>query len=135
MAVTTSKLKCLKLCFKKKCPLTPSPFKKKKSGKNQRKLAKDNTGTLAHISTYDAILSYTCSTLYKYLNLKCFLWKKKSCAYLYSKYYYNWKKKQIIDNGNNSHSKHKINIKLTIRQKSLFNTHVEYALHRHSSDI
>lgn len=29
---------------------------------------KDDTGTLAHISTYDAILSY--STLYKYLNLK-----------------------------------------------------------------
>lgn len=66
-------------------PTDTFPLQKKKNKKNQRNLVKDNTGTLAHISTYDAILSY--STLYKYLNLKNLYllvsYKKKKLVHIF----------------------------------------------------
>lgn len=132
MTVTTSKLKCLKLCFKKKMPTDTFPLQKKNKEKirgSWRKTIPVHWHTFQHMMLYCHIHVVHCINIW--------IWnvsyeKKILCI---SKYYYNWKKNQIIDNGNNSRSKHKINIELTIRQKSLCNTHVVFALHRHSSDI
>lgn len=135
MTVTTSKLKCLKLCFKKKMPTDTFPLQKK----NQEKIRGSWRKTIAvHWHTFQHMMLYCHIHVVHCINI--WIWnvsyEKKNLVHIFIlNTIIIEKKKQIIDNGNNSHSKHKINIKLTIRQKSLFNTHVEYALHRHSSDI